>query len=222
MAPPALNAATQARDALFKRIAGGLNARPEDLSVAEGVILVKGEREVPWKDACRKLGMMPVTVTGKFQPGLSDVGVGGCQFVELTVDVETGVVALKKIVAVQDTGLILDMLTWKSQVYGGVIMGLNYGLFEERIMDPTTGVMLNPDMELYKLAGPSDIPRIEVIALDTTEMRARGVIGVGEPPTISTAAAIGNAVTNAIGVRVPDWPMTPMNILNALAKKAEA
>ena len=222
MAPPALDAVTQARDELFKRIAPGLNSRVEDLSIGEGVVLVKGEREVPWKDACRKLGMMPVTVTGKFQPGLSDVGVGGCQFVELTVDVETGVVALQKIVAVQDSGLILDMLTWKSQVYGGVIMGLNYGLFEERIMDPTSGLMLNPDMELYKLAGPGDIPEIDVIALDTPEMRARGVIGVGEPPTISTAAAIGNAVANAIGVRVPDWPMTPMNILNALAKKGEA
>ena len=45
----------------------------------------------------------------------------------------------------------------------------------------------------------------------------RGVIGVGEPPTISTAAAIGNAVANAIGVRVPEWPMTPRNVLNALA-----
>src|SRR5207249_4705437 len=118
--------------------------------------------------------------------------------------------------------LIIDLLTWRSQIYGGVIGGLNYGLFEERVMDPTTGVMLNPDMELYKLAGASDIPAIEVIALDTPEMRARGVIGVGEPPTISTSAANGNAVANAIGVRVADWPMTPMNVLNALAKRREA
>jgi xanthine dehydrogenase YagR molybdenum-binding subunit len=124
-------------------------------------------------------------------------------------------------VAVQDSGLIIDMMTWRSQVYGGVIGGLNYGLFEERIMDTTTGVMLNPDMELYKLAGASDIPEIDVIAYDTPEMKARGVIGVGEPPTISTAAAIGNAVTNAIGVRVPNWPMTPMNVLNALASASK-
>jgi xanthine dehydrogenase YagR molybdenum-binding subunit len=48
-------------------------------------------------------------------------------------------------------------------------------------------------------------------------MRARGVIGVGEPPTISTAAAIGNAVSNAIGARVSRWPMSPMNVLNSLA-----
>jgi xanthine dehydrogenase YagR molybdenum-binding subunit len=96
-------------------------------------------------------------------------------------------------------------------------MGLNYGLFEERIMDPETGVMLNPDLELYKLAGASDIPEIVVRAYDPPDQRARGVIGVGEPPTIATAAAIANAVTNAIGVRVPEWPMTPRNVLNALA-----
>ena len=68
--------------------------------------------------------------------GLASVGVGGCQFAEVTVDIETGVVRVKKIVAIQDSGLIIDRLTWESQVYGGVIMGLNYGLFEERIMDP--------------------------------------------------------------------------------------
>jgi xanthine dehydrogenase YagR molybdenum-binding subunit len=82
--------------------------------------------------------------------------------------------------------------------------------------------MLNPDMEMYKLAGPTDIPQIIVEAYETPEMKQRGVIGVGEPPTVSTAAAIGNAVTNAIGVRVPDWPMSPMNILNALASASKA
>jgi xanthine dehydrogenase YagR molybdenum-binding subunit len=170
-----------------------------------------------WKDACRKLGMMPISETGKFEEGLSSVGVGGCQFADVSVDVETGVVKVNKVVAIQDTGLIIDKLTWESQVYGGVIGGLNYGLFEERVMDPTTGVMLNPDMELYKLAGASDIPEIIVRAYEPDEVKARGVIGVGEPPTISTAAAIGNAVTNAIGVRVPEWPMSPRNVLNALA-----
>ena len=219
MAPPAYNAALKARDALFQKIAGALDAAPGDLEARGGNIVIKGEREVPWKEACRKLGTMPISVTGEFAEGLTAQGVGGCQFADVTVDVETGVVKLRKIVAVQDTGLILDLLTWKSQVYGGVIMGLNYGLFEERVMDPGSGVMLNPDMELYKLAGASDIPEIVCEPYHTPEMRARGVIGIGEPPTIGTAAAIGNAVANAVGVRVPNWPMSPMNVLNALDQK---
>jgi xanthine dehydrogenase YagR molybdenum-binding subunit len=220
MSPPCFNAVNQARDQLFEKIAPALNSTPKDLSLKDGSVLVSGSPRMSWKDACRKLGMMPISVTAGVPPPeekLSSAGVGGCQFVDLTVDMETGVVRLKKIVAVQDSGLIIDMLTWKSQVYGGVIGGLNYGLFEERIMDPATGVMLNADMELYKLAGASDIPEIIVEPYHTAEMKKRGVIGIGEPPTISTAAAIGNAVTNAIGVRVPQWPMSPRNILNALA-----
>jgi xanthine dehydrogenase YagR molybdenum-binding subunit len=223
MSPPTFNAVSQARDALFEKIASSVNALPSDLSLKDGKLLVKGEAVMSWKDACRKLGMMPISVTaGVPKERMSSTGVCGCQFADVTVDIETGVVKAKKIVAIQDSGLVIDMLTWKSQVYGGVIMGLNYGLFEERIMDPTTGVMLNPDMEMYKLAGASDIPEIIVRALDTPEMRKRGVIGVGEPPTIATAAAIGNAVTNAVGVRVPNWPMSPMNVLNALATASKA
>jgi len=71
---------------------------------------------------------------------------------------------------------------------------------------------------MYKLAGASDIPEIRVIAYEPDAVKARGVIGVGEPVTVSTAAAIGNAVTNAVGVRVTEWPMSPMNVLNALAR----
>jgi xanthine dehydrogenase YagR molybdenum-binding subunit len=217
MSPPTYMAVSQARDAFFAKIAPSLGVQPGDLALKDGMVLVKGEAKLSWKDACRKLGMMPISETGKFERGLSSVGVGGCQFAEVAVDVETGVVRALKIVAIQDSGLILDRLTWDSQVYGGVIMGLNYGLFEERIMDPVTGVMLNPDMEMYKLAGASDIPEIIVRAYDPPDQKARGVIGVGEPPTIATAAALGNAVANAIGVRVPEWPMSPRNVLNALA-----
>jgi xanthine dehydrogenase YagR molybdenum-binding subunit len=219
MCPPCYMAVTQARDAFFKKIAPALGEDAEELSLADGQLLINGVPAMSWKEACLKLGTMGITETGKFERSLASVGVGGCQFVDLTVDIETGVVRVKKIVAIQDSGLIIDKMTWESQIYGGVIGGLNYGLFEERIMDPGTGVMLNPDMELYKLAGASDIPEIIVRAYEPDDQKARGVIGVGEPPTIATAAAIGNAVANAIGVRVPEFPMSPRNILNALASK---
>jgi len=217
MSPPTFDAVTKARDAFFAKISPAVKAPPADLALKDNQLWVSGEPVMSWQDACRKLGVAPVSETGSFQQGLSSVGVGGCQFAEVAVDIETGMVKVKKIVAIQDSGLIIDKLTWESQVYGGVIGGLNYGLFEERLVDPTTGTMLNPDMEWYKLAGAADIPEIVVRAYEPDEQKARGVIGVGEPPTISTAAAIGNAVTNAIGVRVSEWPMTPRNVLNALA-----
>jgi len=219
MSPPCFNACLEARDELLKKIAPGLPGTPAvtDLSLADGQLLVKGQPVMSFKDACRKIGMNPISTLGKSSPGLASNGVGGVQFVDVTVDIETGVVKLNKIVAVQDSGLIIDKMTWETQVYGGVIGGLNYGMFEERVVDPISGRMLNPDMELYQLAGASDIPEIIVHAYEPPEQKQRGVIGIGEPPTIGTAAAIGNAVSNAIGVRVTHWPMTPMNVLNALA-----
>jgi len=224
MSPPCYNACLEARDEFFKKIAPGLPGNPAatDLSLVDGQLLVKGQAAMSFKDACRKIGMNPISVVGKSSQGLASNGVAGVQFVDLSVDTETGVVKLHKIVAVQDSGLIIDKLTWESQVFGGVIGGLNYGLFEERVVDPISGRMLNPDMELYQLAGASDIPEIICHAYEPDDQKKRGVIGIGEPPTIGTAAAIGNAVANAIGVRVPTFPMTPMNILNALAKEGKA
>ncbi len=115
----------------------------------------------------------------------------------------------------QDCGLLINKLACESQVAGGVIMGLNYALFEELIADRNTGRIVNPDMEFYKLGGINDMPKIVVHMMDMPE---RGVIGIGEPPTISTHAAIGNAIFNALGVRVPETPFSPDRVLAALAK----
>jgi xanthine dehydrogenase YagR molybdenum-binding subunit len=158
------------------------------------------------------------TVEGKgnWTAGLSNQGVGGVQAAEVKVDTETGVVRCTKIVAVQDCGLIINLLGCESQTAGGVIMGLNYALFEERIMDRHTGRQVNPDMEFYKLGGIEDMPQVVVKMVDMPE---RGVIGIGEPPTISTCTAIGNAIFNAIGVRVPYAPFTPERVLAALANQ---
>jgi xanthine dehydrogenase YagR molybdenum-binding subunit len=123
-------------------------------------------------------------------------------------------------VAVQDCGLIINEKTSESQVLGSMIMGVCYSLFEERVMDEVTGRPLNANMEFYKLAGIGDIGDLVVhMWNDDPEQDARGVIGLGEPPVIAPAAAIGNAVANAIGVRVPEAPFTPARVLAALEKK---
>jgi xanthine dehydrogenase YagR molybdenum-binding subunit len=135
---------------------------------------------------------------------------------EVAVDTETGVVKIVKMVAVQDCGEIISLKTAESQVYGAMIMGIGTTLYEERVMDEGSGRMLNANMEFYKLAGLKDIGELVVHMWTDAEQQKRGVIGLGEPPTVSPAAAIGNAVANAIGVRVPYLPLTPMNVLAAL------
>jgi len=208
----------KALDALKARIAPGLGVDPAVLVSANGRIQSKDDasKGLSWKDACKKLGTEPVSVDGEWEAGLSASGTSGVQFAEVEVDIETGVTKVTRITCVQDCGLVLDELTAESQCIGGMVMGVNYALFENRLLDRVTGHMVNPNMEWYLLAGPADIPKIDVKLMNQPE---RGVIGIGEPPTISTAAAIANAVANAIGVRVRSIPLTPEKVLTAIATR---
>jgi xanthine dehydrogenase YagR molybdenum-binding subunit len=241
-APATMRAALAARDDLFAKIAPKLGSKAADLTLEVGKRKIK-DKEVDgtfvvdkkrgeawsWKEACAKLGMDDARGVGAWSsnlasqvddngklvnPGVSNGQVGGVQVAQVWVDTETGLVHCTDVWAVQDCGMIINKLACESQVAGGVIMGVNYALFEDRIMDRHTGRQVNADMEFYKLGGIQDIPRVHVHMHDMPE---RGVIGIGEPPTISTCAAVGNAVFNALGVRVPFAPYSPEKVLNALA-----
>ncbi len=233
--PATLTAANAARTAFFQAIAPRLNAQPGDLTIEPGRVVNRTNNQaMPWRQACSRLGTNSVQVTGSWPTAaqfdddpklqrewttvLSNRQVGGVQVAEVRVDTETGVVRCTKVVAVQDCGLIINKQGCESQTAGGVIMGVNYALFEEAIYDRHTGRQVNPNMEFYKLGGIQDMPQVVV---DMMDMPERGVIGIGEPPTISTAAAIGNALFNAIGVRVPNAPYTPDRVLAALASRKE-
>jgi xanthine dehydrogenase YagR molybdenum-binding subunit len=219
-------AAVNARDQLFERIAPHLETTPDMLVAEDGKIFVKDapSRSLSWKQATARLGVTPITATGQ-NPGpgkLIDSGVGGIQMADVSVDTETGIVRINKLVGVQDCGLVVSMKTAESQVYGAMIMGVTYALTEEKVFDPTTGRLLNADMEFYKLAGITDIGELVVHMMTGPGYDDRGVIGLGEPPVISPGAAISNAVANAIGVRVPELPLTPDRVLAALEKGGQA
>jgi xanthine dehydrogenase YagR molybdenum-binding subunit len=184
----------------------------QQLQTQSGLADARGQN---WFAACKKLGVSPLVVHGQWEPGLSADRAGGVQFAEVEVDTETGLVTVKKILGVHDCGLIINQLTLESQINGGIIMGLGYALYEERVMDDLSGVVLNPNFETYKMPGIADVPDIEVVLINMPE---RGVIGIGEPATVPTAGAIANAVANAIGVRVFSLPITPAKILAALGK----
>jgi xanthine dehydrogenase YagR molybdenum-binding subunit len=211
-------AAAQAVEALFAKVAPALNVEASTLEATNGRIQVKGtpSRGLAWRDACKLLSTEPIAVDAQWQAGLSGTGTSGVQFSEVEVDVETGIVRIRRILAMQDCGLVVDKLTAESQVYGGVIGSLNFALFEDRILDRVTGQMVNPNMEWYLLAGMSDVPKIEIHLKNQPE---RGVIGIGEPPTVSTASAIANAVRNAIGVTIRSLPLTPQKVLEAIEQE---
>jgi xanthine dehydrogenase YagR molybdenum-binding subunit len=223
-------AATAVLNELFARVAPKLGVEPDALEARGGEIRAAADpgKKLSWKDACATLGVMPVTKRGVNTPadsvkaGLISQGVGGVQMADVSVDIETGIVTMNEMVAVQDCGLIIDLKTAESQVYGALIMGITYALFEEAVYDPKTGRMLNADMEFYRLAGIKDVGKLKVHMMTGKGYDDRGVIGLGEPPVISPGAAIANAVANAIGVRAPHSPFTPDRVLAALQKGGAA
>ena len=208
----------KALDALFAKVAPALGTTPDNLIAEGGRLHVKGDasKGLAWKDACKHLGTEPVSVDGAWQQGLSSSGTSGVQFAEVTVDIETGIVRIKRILAMQDCGLVVDTLTAESQVYGGIIAAINFALYEDRILDRVTGQMVNPNMEWYLLAGMSDVPQIDIVL---NNMPERGVIGIGEPPTVSTASAIANAVRNATGATIRSLPLHPHKVLLAIEQQ---
>ena len=223
LTPAARNAAYQAKLKLFEVAAPLLGTTIDNLDALDGKIVVKNNLKnyITFKYAASKIQGSQITGIGERVKDSRTEGVrwwiAGSQFADVSVDVETGIIKINKIAAVHDCGKPMDRLTIESQINGGVIQGISYALYEDRIFDRNTGIMVNSNLEQYKIAGPKDTPLIEIDIIDFNQgMNSTGAVGVGEPATIPTAAAIANAVYHAIGVRIRELPMTPDKVLNAL------
>jgi xanthine dehydrogenase YagR molybdenum-binding subunit len=223
MFPAARNSAANARAALFEAIAPKLGVAADQLALTGDGRIAAGPGEpgkvLTFREACALLPEAGIVATGRRFPNYDGFqnSVAGTQFVEVEVDRETGVVRVLKVVAVQDCGKVIDKLTAESQVIGAVIGGIGYALFEDRILDPNEGRMVNPDLLFYKIPGAAEMPEIVPILFDVAQGKNNaGVMGLGEPPAIPTAAAIANAVANATGARVREIPITPDRLLAAI------
>jgi xanthine dehydrogenase YagR molybdenum-binding subunit len=222
--PPARTAAWHALQSLLRQAAPTLHAAAEDLVARDGRILVRDDpsRSMTFREAAALLRTDRISaVAARHDDYSANVrkDLGGVQFAEVAVDTETGIVRVERVVAVQDCGRPMNPRQIESQVQGGVLMGLSFALFENRILDQHTGRMVNANLESYKLVGPRDIPAIDVVLLEDYQGRsATDALGIGEPANIATAPAIANAVYNAIGVRLRTLPMTPAAVLAALGK----
>jgi xanthine dehydrogenase YagR molybdenum-binding subunit len=221
-------ATVNALDKLLDQVGPSLNVPADQLEAVDGRIRAKTnpDKALSWQQACQKLGVNSITQEGENDPkrneGLNAGGVAGVQMADVSVDTETGIVRMNKLVAVQDIGLVVNPKTAESQILGACIMSCCAALMEERVMDRVTGRVLNADMEFYKLAGINDIGEIEVHLDITPENDKRGIIGLGEPCAVPGVAAIANAVANAIGVRVPNVPVLPDRVLAALNSRRNA
>ncbi len=221
--PAIRQAAAHLKQKLFRIAAPMLGVEPGDLEARDATIRVRFEpaRAVAMAEVCRRIPGDSISAEGERVPNYQGFRYdqAGCQFAEVEVDIETGVVRVLKVVAVHDSGLIIDPLTARSQVNGGVIMGVGFALFEDRRLDPQTGLMVNPTMDDYKLPGSLDTPDIDVTFVEVANgVTNTGVIGLGEAAHVCSTAVVACAVYDAIGVPIRDLPITPDRVLAALGK----
>jgi xanthine dehydrogenase YagR molybdenum-binding subunit len=221
-APTIRAAAYRARLAVADRIARQWKVPPEEVAWNDGSFSAKGDagKRLSWAEACAQLPAEGVSATAERAENHADAWkrfTSGAQFAEVEVDTETGQVRVKRVVAVHDCGLVVNALTTESQIQGGVLQGISYALYEDRVLDRQTGRMVNPNVEQYKILGAKDVPEIESIVLPVYDgVNNTHSVGIGEPATVPTAAAVANAVSHAIGARITRLPITPEAVLEAV------
>jgi 4-hydroxybenzoyl-CoA reductase alpha subunit len=229
-----LRAAEEVRRQLLRVASDLLEVNSEDLELKDGRVSVKGFPErgmilgelasycyqngIPlasrgfWDDP---VSPKPDPITGF---GGSPTFTFGAQAVEVEVDSQTGQVRILKFVAAHDIGTAINPMASEGQIEGGVLQGIGYALMEEMVWDD--GVLLNPNFQDYKVPYIWDAPEMKTILIESNDPDGPfGAKGIGEAPLIPTAAAVANAVYDAIGVRVKELPITPEKILKYLKEQ---
>lgn len=224
--PAVRMAAADAKQQLIALAAETLKVPVADVQYAGGVFAAKSqpEKKASFKEVTGKLGWTQgrhlLIGKGKRLPNPAGrkVDIFGAQMVEVEVDTVSGNVKVLRAVLAHDSGRPLNPLTYESQVQGGFIQGLGMALYEERIIDTETGMQLNANYHEYGCPTSLDIPdQVTVLPIETHDLSNNiNAKGLGEPPVTGAGGAIANALYNATGVRIRDYPITPSKVLQAL------
>lgn len=221
--PALIEAAREARRQTLEIAADLLEADPADLEIVDDRVQVKGvpDRAID----LRRIAGKPMQFGGKYKPIFGQgryaetrQSPGFCaQLAEVEVDRETGMVQVHKLVVVQDVGRAINPLAIEGQMMGGAVQGLGWALYENMVYD-NYGQPISASWMDYTVPQMEHAARsIETVIVEVpSDYGPLGAKGVGEPPIIPTAGAVGNAIADAVGIRLTDLPMTPPRIVAAL------
>jgi xanthine dehydrogenase YagR molybdenum-binding subunit len=225
LTPAVRDAAWQASQKFLADIAPALGSAPDDLVLIDGEVRSKSGKMQPvgFRRAAGKMTTDQIAVQSKRIPDYDRskyLTYGGVDVAEVEVDTELGRIHVKRVLSVHDCGRPMNPSQVMSQINGGIIQGISYTLLENRLLDPAYGLMVNPNLEMYKIVGSREVPEIQVQLVEAyIGQSSTDASGIGEAAgVVSIGAAIGNAVYNAIGVRVRQTPMTPAVVLAALSR----
>ena len=226
-----LGALKKLKSKLSQKAAQLINSNTEDLEFENGLIkscrtgdsikIDKVVREIHFQEPNELCSVSYYYEPGSdfqdkgFKGNVSDTYAFASQAIEVEVDTYTGNIKVLDVHVAQDVGRVLNPLGLAGQIEGGVVMGMGYAISEELILEK--GRVCNPSFHDYKLPLAGDIPDIHFYPIETFDKGGPyGAKGVGEAPLIPTAAAIANAVSDAIGIKIDDLPITPEKVLRAL------
>jgi CO/xanthine dehydrogenase Mo-binding subunit len=225
-APAIRAAAADIKRQLLELAAEELKQPVSTLELKEGKISPigspeKGVAPADLKEFARKQELVGIGSPDPNPEGKSVVSFAA-HFAEVEVNRRTGEIKVLRFLAAHDSGRVMNRLTYESQVFGGVTMGIGFGLTEARVMDPQTGRVVNANWHDYKIPTAGDVP-LDMTCLPVdphdTLCNTAGAKGLGEPATIPTAPAIANAIYHATGLRVTQAPVTPARILQLMAQQ---
>jgi CO/xanthine dehydrogenase Mo-binding subunit len=227
--PAVRAAAIHLKNQVLEMAAGQLGVDAATLTLREGkVVTTSGPAQELPVDRLRDLRRRGVVVGVGYRgpnPEGKSVNPFAAHFCEVEVDTRTGRVEIVRFLAAQDSGRVMNRTTYDNQVYGGVTMGVGFGMTEKRVLDRgQTGRLVGHGWTDYRIPTAMDVPEsLEVLPIDPGDQEANstGAKGLGEPATIPTAAAIANAVHHAVGVRITTTPITSAAVLEALAAQRQ-
>ncbi len=220
-------AARDARNQVFAIAADMLEAAPEDMELQDGRVRVKGvpDKYVTLQQIAANTMRFGAPYEPVFGRGRSANRVSSPSFAahlaKVAVDPETGEVRVLDYVAAQDVGRAINPAEVEGQIHGGVVQGIGWALFEGMLYEES-GQALTSTLMDYALPLGKDAPTITPLLVEIpSELGPFGARGVGEPPVVPVAAAIANAIKDAVGVRMTQIPMTPERVLASLASLKE-
>jgi xanthine dehydrogenase molybdenum-binding subunit len=216
-------AAEDALGQLFDTAATIMEVNPEDLDTGDGIVFVKANPDTNLTFAEILQTVAPPVIVGFGRwAAPADYAINGfaAQFADVEVDVDTGGVKVLKMALAHDVGRAVNPNALENQIEGGVAsQGIGLGVLEDFHIDRDTGKPLNPNYLDYTIATTLDVPEMETILVESNEPRGPfGAKGCSEICIVPTGPAIANAIYNAIGARITEYPCSPDKILKALGK----
>jgi xanthine dehydrogenase YagR molybdenum-binding subunit len=224
LSPAVRNAAWQAKCKFLADIAPALGARAADLQITNGKVHSISDKLQPvtFADAAAMMTTDTIAAQAQRQSDYAPTAAtasGNVVVAEIHVDVEIGLIRVQRVSVVLNCGRPINPNRIKARASGSVLQGISYALYESRHLDPGTGLMVNPDLEMYKIAGSRESPEITIDLVESypgqTSTDARSIGGTD--CMMAVAPAIGNAFFNATGFRIRQTPFVPSQVLAVLS-----